>query len=72
MSTTTVETRPCFRCGQQSRLEVPTEGLQRWEAGALIQEAFPTLDHETRETLMSGFHPTCWRDIFGDGEELDG
>lgn len=44
-------------------------GMQRWDAGELIQRAFPTLDAEQREFLMTGITPEQWKDSFGDEED---
>ncbi len=42
---------------------------QRWEAGALIQNAFPTLNADEREFVKTGITPTEWKEAFGDFEE---
>jgi len=35
----------------------------------LIQEAFPHLSIDEREFIISGIHPTEWRELFGELEE---
>jgi len=34
----------------------------------LIQDAVKSLDKGLREQLMSGTHPKCWLDMFGEEE----
>jgi hypothetical protein len=58
----------CIFCRQQAFLLVPAEGLGRWLAGALIQDALPTLSGDQREMLITGTHPACWDENMG-GEE---
>ena len=66
MEMITVVTPTCVVCKQSSILTVPAAGYAVWKAGALIQDALPTLDVDTREQLMTGTHPACWDAIFGD------
>jgi hypothetical protein len=40
------------------------EGFKRLQAGALIQDAFPTLDANAREILISGTGPKAWDKLF--------
>lgn len=61
MSTIEVETPRCMMCGRRAVLEVPVEGLRRWQAGELVQVAFPGLDQGQRELLISGTHDHCWQ-----------
>ena len=67
-TTTTVETPLCSWCGSKGYLEVPTEGLARRQAGALIQDAFPEMSRPEREQIVSGTHPECWEKMFGGWE----
>lgn len=72
MSTTTtthVICPPCPVCGKSAVLEVPTAGLEAHKRGALTQEAFPELDRAQREMLITGTHPTCWDELFGEDED---
>lgn len=39
-----------------------------WKSGMLIQEAFPTLNAEQREFLMTGITPEEWTQKFGEEE----
>jgi hypothetical protein len=45
-----------------------TSSFNAWKSGMLIQEAFPTLNAEQREFLMTGITPDEWTRAF-DGEE---
>jgi hypothetical protein len=56
-------------CKRTSVLQVPTEGLAAYNAGALIQDAFPTLTVDEREMLMTGTHPDCWDSMFPEEED---
>lgn len=62
----TVTTRRCSHCGMLGEIEVPNSGVVRRSNGALIQDAFPDLEPELREQLMTGTHPECWLAMFGD------
>jgi hypothetical protein len=35
-----------------------------WKAGALAQNAFPTLNADEREFIMTGSTPQCWDIMF--------
>lgn len=47
-------------------LPVSQERIEIWAsgAGALVQDAFPELDADQREFLMSGATPKEWDDMF--------
>lgn len=64
----TMITPGCFKCGKTGELKMPSDiyfaGIKKWEQGALIQDAFPTLNAEEREQIMTGIHPECWKAIF--------
>lgn len=65
---TTMITPKCIHCGKTGEIKMPSSiyfaGIKASENGALIQDAFPTLDREQREMLMTGIHPECWKAIF--------
>lgn len=44
------------------------EGLQKWAAGANIQDALPFLSAECREILISGQCDESFNDMFGEDE----
>lgn len=39
--------------------------------GASLDQAFPYLNADQREILISGTHPECWNAIFGDEDETE-
>ena len=53
--------RTCPWCGVTSEVSVPANGLRRWQAGELVQQAFPEAPPEWREQLVSGLHVDCQR-----------
>ena len=59
-------TPACPHCGETWDILVSGVGLRAWKRGALIQVAFPRLTAEERELMMTGFHPHCWDEVFGD------
>lgn len=65
-TTYSIETPKCFRCGDSGVVEVPMAGFLRRQLGALIQDAYPELSVGLREQIMSGTHPDCWQEVFGD------
>ena len=61
-----VATPTCFACGEAGVLYVSLPNLLAWQAGALIQDAFPALNVDAREQLISGTHPACWDAMFSE------
>lgn len=59
----------CSFCGKTVILTVPASGLQAWQCGTLIQEAFPELTPAERELMISGMCGECWKKNFGEEEE---
>jgi len=60
----------CPHCETETRLIVPAEGAVRWHLrGTLIQEAFPEMSDQDRESLISGVCPTCWTELERFAEE---
>ena len=71
MTTRLIETRRCLHCGEHGYLELPTEGIAKYEGGAFVQDAFPDLDKALREQIISGTHPKCWDEMFAPLNDLD-
>jgi len=44
-------------------------GMRSYDAGSLVQEAFPQLNADQREFLMTGFTPELWDATFGGDED---
>lgn len=59
----------CPFCHRTSDVHLPIEGFFAWRAGALVQNAFPKLELEVRETLISGMCVSCQDTIFGEDDE---
>jgi len=63
--------RKCPFSGTLNTMELPLthreydRGITKWEDGALIQVAFPTLTAEQREFVKTGITPEMWTKIFG-------
>ena len=64
--------RKCPFTGALNTMELPItvseydRGMNLWEDGALIQNAFPTLNAEQREFVKTGITPEMWIKIFGE------
>lgn len=56
-------------CAIQQAIDVDEESFREWQSGALIQNAFPNLNAEERETLITGICPSCWDQVFGGGDD---
>lgn len=59
----------CPFCGRANEVEVNEMDYLDWQDGVLAQDAFPYLNANEREMLISGICPTCWDSMFGN--ELD-
>lgn len=56
----------CRHCGQRALKAVWSDGLASYRAGALAQDAFPDLDDDERELIISGTHKECWDAMFAE------
>lgn len=43
--------------------------LKSWETGTLIQDAFPDLNGDEREFMMTGSTPEEWQEVFGSDDD---
>ena len=59
----------CPMCGRGNEVEVNEADYDDWSDGVLAQVAFPYLNADEREMLISGICPTCWARTFGEEEE---
>lgn len=59
----------CPFCGKAHEIEVNEIDYLDWEDGMLAQNAFPYLDANKREMLISGICPDCWNGMFGQEED---
>lgn len=67
--TIVVKTKPCTVCGEYEVWSLDRQAVTRWQEGENIQSAFPDMNAEDREILISGTHPACWTKLFGEDEE---
>jgi len=61
----------CPFCGLIHEVEVNEMDYLDWQDDVLVQDAFPYLDANEREMLISGICPDCWDKMFGSDEEPD-
>jgi hypothetical protein len=54
--------------GKPFKIITKLSDANSWANGELIQRAFPYLNSEDREILMTGFDNECWASMFGEGE----
>jgi hypothetical protein len=72
MSTTEVSTRPCVACGKIGYLQVEVKKYRKWlTEGGPIQWYMPEMPAPLREQLISGTHPDCWIELFGEDEDME-
>jgi hypothetical protein len=60
-------TCPC--CGTLNHIHALQSEFDAWQAGALVQDAFPTMSATDRESLISGLCPDCQATFFADDDE---
>lgn len=48
------------------KLPITAEQYAAWEAGELVQRAFPGLDADSREFILTGIAPDEWDEAFPD------
>lgn len=58
----------CPRCKQEKSVKVTSPQYFRWTQGAMTQDAFPQLNPDERELLISGICGPCWKNLFNDNE----
>lgn len=62
--------RVCIHCEEETNFLMSTEEYNKWQVRNLyVQDVFPHLDKEIREWMISGTHPECWKEVFGEEEE---
>lgn len=62
---------PCIWCKKVHEIRLPGYGLYQYNKGAYVQDAFPELDADMREMLISGTCPDCWEKMFGDEDDTE-
>lgn len=61
--------RRCPMCGAVSHISCDEKAWDKYENGALIQDAFPFVDIHTRETIISGMCIPCQEKFFAEEED---
>lgn len=62
--------KECFHCGGTSFFKITKEQYVQWiEKRTFIQDLFPHVSKEFREQMISGTHPECWNEMFGECDE---
>ena len=56
----------CPMCGCWDEIAVYEDDYLGWKNGKLAQDAFPYLNADERERLISGICPDCWGEMFGE------
>jgi hypothetical protein len=65
-------TNSCYHCGTENIIKIDEEDYKLWKVDqTYVQNVFPNLSFEEREVLISGTHPQCWTEIFGNEQEED-
>jgi len=59
----------CPLCGRETNVLCEESAWNRYSFGALIQDAFPTMDIHTRETIISGMCLECQDSFFVEDED---
>ncbi len=63
---------PCNVTGQIYMATYPKDGIDKWLAGAFIQDAMPDVNAGDREFLISGTSPAGWDKLFQMSSESNG
>ena len=50
----------CPFCRRISTIKMTREGFDRWQSGVHVQDAFPSMSIDDRETLISGSCGKCF------------
>ena len=59
----------CPVCGTVSIINIPDDAYDKWQAGELIQNAWPEGTPAEREVLISGLCKTCQIETFGEEDD---
>ena len=63
-----IETKECLHCGKTGTVEIFTQEMFYLNQGMHIQDAVKSLDKDYREQMITGTHPECWTEMFGEEE----
>ncbi len=62
----TYQTKPCPYCHHTSNIQLDEDKLQAWRQGEHVQNVWPEKSADNRELLITGTHPKCWDEMFGE------
>ena len=61
--------RICIHCDGETQFLITQDDYNRWKInGEYIQDVFPEEPKDVREWMISGTHPACWKQVFGEEE----
>lgn len=65
-------TRKSMLSGIERTIEIPVtkEQIDKWESGALAQEAFPNITPAQREFIMTGVTDDEWDSAFSEEDDF--
>jgi len=69
--TTILVERICQVTKREYSFTVPLEKYMVWRGGESLQDAFPDLNLDYREILISGWTPDEWNLLFNENEDDD-
>lgn len=64
-------TRTCPLCEKDTSLTVPAAQYEAWQSGTLVQQAFPDMNKDDREILMTGICSPCFEEMWNNADEDD-
>jgi len=59
--------KTCIFCGKTKEIHVNQQAYEKWQEGALIQNAMPDLPIGDREMLISSICEPCFDETVGEG-----
>lgn len=62
---TVYATRRCPVCYKTGSIAVDEKELFSYLRGEYVRDAFKSLSVPLREQIISGLHPECWQEAFG-------
>lgn len=67
---TTIINSTCPICHKTDHIEVSQEALNNYYyKGQTVQKAFPNLNADIREQIMTGIDKKCWAELMSDEDE---
>lgn len=65
-------TKKCPHCKEKTPFLFTKDEYERlFIKNEFIHVVFPDMSNEDREVLISGTHPECWKEMFGDFDEYE-